>query len=356
MSRRRPQLQPAARRLFAVALTAAVAIGASFVAPSPAGAAKKTKCDATAGWASMVGRSPAFVAGGATGLYVWQERGTWRVGATTDRGAATTITATITFDAAVSGRPVGTEGKSDIIDVRTQSVKFRFLNFGGLDGVAIDSPCASSFTIQGNVDGQALTPQQVFLGPTAASPASVPATVTRGSTVPTTTLATASAATGTAGSGAATVVAPVASQPGPATTAVVACSTAAWPAPLIGRPAFRKGPAGVYAWIEKGVLRMAFESDPGSPRIIEGRITANGPVTLRGVGGKPGDVVKANGQQVSFSLRVGGAGDTFDVVAPCATSFSLEATIDGAPAAPAQVFVGNFAAPAAALPLVLSRP
>ena len=131
MPRNRPLRSPACRVL-AVVLTIAASIGVS--TPGASAAAKKVKCDASSGWAALAGRSPAFVAGGPTGLYLWQERGVWRVGATSDRGVATTFSATVTFDAAVSGRPVGTEGKSDIVDVRSQSVKFRFLNFGGLDG------------------------------------------------------------------------------------------------------------------------------------------------------------------------------------------------------------------------------
>ncbi len=346
MPRNRPLRSPA-RRILAVVLTIVASLGVA--APGASAAAKKAKCDASSGWGALAGRSPAFVAGGPTGLYLWQERGVWRVGATSDRGSATTFSATVIFDAAVSGRPVGTEGKSDIVDVRSQSVKFRFLNFGGLDGVAIESPCASNVTIQGAIDGQPLSPQQVFVGPGATNPAAMPATVSRGAPAASTTtqVATTLAIPASAASAAgATQAAP---------TAVAACSSAPWPAPLTGRPVFRKGPAGIYTWIEKGVLRLAFESDPGSPRLVEGRIVANGPVALRSVANERRDQVKVSGQQVSFSLRVGGGGDTFDVVAPCATSFSLEATVDGVAITPTQVYVGPSAAPAAALPLVLSR-
>ncbi len=335
----------AARVLVAFVL----AVGASSAVSVDAKAAttKKVKCDANAGWAPLTGRAPTFVAGGPTGLYLWQERGTWRVGATNDRGTQTTFTATVTFDAAISGKPVGTEGKSDIVDVRTQSVRLRFSNFGGLDGVAIEAPCATAITIQGSIDGQSLNGQQVFLGSSAANPASVPVTVTRSTA---SAIATSTVLAVPFSTSAATILG---AQATPAVA--VACSTAAWPAALNGRPAFRRGPAGIYAWIEKGILRLAFEADPGSPRLIEGHVVANGPVTLRSVANERKDQVKLAGQQVTFSLRVGGGGDAFDVVAPCATSFSIDATIDGVSVASTQVFVGPTAAPAAALPLVLSR-
>ena len=325
-----------ARALFALVAVASVVVGM----PSGAQAAsKKAKCDASSGWATLAGRSPSFVVGGQTGLYLWQERGIWRVGATNDRGTQTTFTATLSFDAAISGRPVGTEGKSDIVDVRSQSVRVRFSNFGGLDGVAIESPCATSITLQGSIDGQPLTPQQVFLGGSAANPSAVPVLVTRSTSSPAGPASTAAGLT-TAPTGAATA----------------ACPTTSWPTLLIGRPAFRRGASGIYAWIERsGSLRLAFESDPGAPRIIEGRVVANGPISVRSTVTSSRDVVKVSGQQVTFSLRVGSVGDTFEVVAPCANSFSIEAVVDGVPATPNQVFLGASAAPAASLPVVLNR-
>ena len=327
-----------------------LSVGASSAASVQANAAstKKVKCDASSGWSALAGRAPTFVAGGPTGLYLWQERGTWRVGATNDRGTQTTFTATVTFDASISGKPVGTEGKSDIVEVRAQSVRLRFSNFGGLDGVAIEAPCASTIGIQGSIDGQPLTSQQVFLGSSAANPASIPASVTR-SIAPV--VAATSTVVGVPVSTSAVTTLGVQATP----AVVVACSATAWPAALTGRPAFRRGPAGIYVWLEKGILRLAFEADPGSPRLIEGRVVANGPVTVRSLANERKDQVKVSGQQVTFSLRVGGGGDAFDVVAPCATSFSIDATIDGVAVASNQVFVGPNAAPPAALPLVLSR-
>ena len=343
------------RSLTARALLAFVVAGTvAFGAPSGAEAAgKKVKCDASAGWAALAGRSPSFVVGGPTGLYLWQERGVWRLGATNDRAVQTTFTATVSFDAAIARRPVGTEGKSDIVDVRSQSVRIRFSNFGGLDGVAIESPCASSITVQGAVDGQPLTPQQVFLGGGAVNPSAVPVTLTR-STLP----ASASAPTVAPSNGVAGGASTGASTATSAAAAVTAaCSTPAWPAALVGRPAIRRNLTGVFAWIEKGgALRVAFESDPGTPHLIEGRVVANGPVIVRFVPNSRRDVVKASGQQVTFSLRARGSGDTFDVVAPCANSFSIDATIDGVQVTPAQVFLGPSATPAVSLPTLITRP
>ena len=321
------------RRLLAVALTVAGFLGMA----QPGQAAKKVKCDPAAGWTSMSGRAPSYVAGGATGLYVWQEAGKWRVGATNDRAARTTFVAVLTFDAPISAKPQGTEGKSDIIDIRSQSVRFRFSNFGGLDGVSIEAPCASTISVQGLVDGQPLTPQQLFFGPLASNPASVPAVISKGVAPPSTTASS------------------VVAQPG--AVVATACPTSPWPASVSGQPKLRRGPAGLYAWIDtKGVLRLAFEADAGSPRLFEGRVVANAPVALGSNSLERKDLLKVAGQQVTFSLKVGGAGDAFEVSAPCASSFSIELTVDGVPIAPATVFVGAAATPAAAVPLVLSRP
>ena len=320
-----------------VAIMVATLVIVTVPVSSVGAASKKTaKCDASSGWTQFAGRAPSFVAGGATGLYVWQERGLWRIGATNDRGTPTTFAATVTFDAAISGKPVGTEGKSDIVDIRVQSVRLRFSNFGGLDGVQIDAPCASTISVKGEIDGQPMTAQQLFFGPAATNPTVIPGVIQRG------------AGPSSAGAASTTVGSQVAAT-------ATACSTAPWPAGLLGKPAFRKGPAGVYAWIEKGTLRVAFESDPGAPRLFEGRVVANAPVSVLSERTGRKDVVKASGQQVAFSLRVNALGDTFDVVSACATSFSLEGTVDGVALLPTQIFLGSAASVATAVPAIVSR-
>lgn len=324
------------RRFLRLVAATVMVLGVVVPAGSVSAVGKKaTKCDAASGWSAVVGRAPSFVAGGVTGLYIWQERGLWRIGATNDRGAPTTFAATVSFDAPIAGRPVGTEGKSDIVEIRAQSVRLRFSNFGGLDGVQIDAPCASSISVKGEIDGQAITPQQLFFGPTATNPTAMPAVIQRGAAIASP--ASASAPTGLAGA------------------AVVACPTTAWPSTVSGRPAFRRGPAGIYAWIEKGVLRLALEAEPGGPRQFEGRIVANAPVSLAAERTGRKDAVKVAGQQVSFNLRVNALGESFDVVSACATSFSIEGTVDGVAIPPNQIFVGGTATPANVVPAILSR-
>ena len=328
-------------RLIALAAILLIALAAPASVPAGAATKKTAKCDASSGWAAFAGRSPSFVAGGSTGLYLWYERGVWRIGATNDRGAPTTFSAVVTFDAPISGKPFGTEGKSDIVEIRSQSVRLRFSNFGGLDGVAIESPCASAISVKGEIDGQAMTPQQLFFGPGATNPASMPATIQRGSPS-----STASAVTTTP---------PTTGQPAASVAVATACSTTPWPVGVSGRPAARRGPGGIYAWIEKGVLRLSLEGEPGAPRQFDGRVVANAAVTVRSGAVERRDVVKASGQQVVFSLRVNASGDSFDVVAPCATSFSIEGSIDGVPLAPSQIFVGGAMTPAGSVPAIISR-
>ncbi len=328
-------------RLIAAAAVLLIALVVPGAVPAGAAAKKTAKCDASSGWAAFAGRAPSFVAGGTTGLYIWQERGVWRIGATNDRGAPTTFAAVVTFDAPITGKPVGTEGKSDIVEIRSQSVRLRFSNFGGLDGVAVESPCASVISVKGEIDGQSMTPQQLFFGPGATNPASIPGTIQRGSASPTT-----------------SVVASTAASTGqPAASAVVAtsCPSTPWPVGVSGRPGTRRGPSGIYAWIEKGVLRLSFETDPGAPRQFEGRVVANAPVTARSGAVERRDVVKGSGQQVTFNLRVNAAGDSFDIVSPCATSFSIEGSVDGVPLVPSQIFIGGAATPAGSVPAIISR-
>ncbi len=330
----RSHLRPLRLIVLAAILLTALGAPAGRVGAAPK---KAAKCDSAAGWAAFAGRAPSFVAGRTTGLYVWQERGVWRIGATNDRGAPTTFSAVVTFDAPISGKPVGTEGKSDIVEIRSHSVRLRFSNFGGLDGIAVESPCATVISVKGEIDGQAMTPQQLFFGPGATNPASMPGTIQRGAASPST-VATTAAPTGQ-----------------PAVAVATACPTTPWPAGVSGRPATRRGPGGIYAWIEKGVLRLAFEIDPGPPRQFDGRVVANAPVTARAGAVERRDLVKASGQQVAFNLRVNAAGDSFDVMSPCATSFSIEGSVDGVALVATQIFVGGAATPAVSVPAIISR-
>ncbi len=320
-----------------IALT--VLLGVTASGASAAAADKKkaaARCDGTSGWSSVVGRPTTLAAGSALGLYVWNQKGTWVVAATGPDRKQKLFQGVVSFDLPIAAKPVGLEGRSDVVAVGLNAVAFTFKNFGRLDSVAVNAPCATTVTINGTVDGVALTSQQIFIGASATNPTAAPAVVRRDS------------------SSASTVSASVPSDP-------AACATAAWPANTVGRPsAFRaRRQAGFHLWNEKssGGWQALAVADLGRPQLFEGRITANAPVVFQPLGLEGRDAVKvdATTNTISFSFRTNRTGDGFLFFAPCASQLVIEVSVDGVELEGADVLVGPAAQPAPVMPLTITR-
>ena len=324
-----------------------------FVVPAlPASAAKKaTRCEA-AGWAAVAGRPATLVPLGDSGLYVWNEKGTWRLAATHPDRRVANFQGTIAFDVALSGQPVGVEGRYDVVMPNKNSVSFTFKNYGGIDSIAITAPCATTATVTGAIDGQPLTAAQVFLGGSAANPGSVPAVMAYGTPL-------AAVPVGiTVAAGAPTTAASAATS----TLGGAACPVTAWPAVTAGRPTLKPRAAfGLYAWSEKSGWSVLVSGDPGRSQVFAGKVTVVAPASSGGVVVQPlgldgrTDAVSVQGDTVQFSFRTGNNFDGFQLFAPCASKITIEATLDGVPLVAGQVFVGVAATPVAAVPFVVTR-
>ena len=326
-------------------------------APAGAAGAKKSKCDATAGW-SFVGRPVNLTRLGADGVYVWIEKsGAWRVSTTHGNRRVQRISGSITFDAPVTSKPSGSEGTfGDVSLASPNVVNFSFANYGGVDGISIASPCSTVVSVNASIDDSPIAPSQIFVGAAGASPSSVPLTLARSGAV-------AGAQPGASNvGGSSTVVVPsqsapaVVAAPASPVPAVPACSAGGWPAVLSGKPkvlSAKAVPSGVYLWVEKNVLKVQAIVPGPQPSIVVGRISANATVTVVGAGTESKrDLVKSDGSTVSFSLRVSRASDGFEITSACATQFIVEATIDEEVA---PLFLGANAAPIPAQPYLVAK-
>ena len=351
-----PRIATRLSRAAAVVLVLVALLVGSGIEPAAAAGAKKTKCDATAGW-SFVGRPANLTRLGADGLYIWMEKsGIWRISTTHANRRVQRISGSITFDAPVTSKPNGGEGTfGDVSLTAPNVVSFSFANYGGVDGISITSPCSTAVSLNATIDDAPIAPSQLFVGAAGASPNSVPLTLARSGAV-----AGAQPGASNVGGSSAVVVssqttAPIAA-PAPAAAAAPTCSAGGWPAVLSGKPkvlSAKAVPEGVYLWVEKNVLKIQAIVDGPQPSIVVGRISANATVTVVGVGleGKR-DLVKSDGSTVSFSLRVNRASDGFELTSACATQFIVEATIDEE-AAP--LFLGSNAAPIPAQPYLVAK-
>jgi hypothetical protein len=355
--RRRPM------RRVGAALSAWAVLLAAFGAPAAtAGAAKKTaaRCDASAGWTAAQGRPATLGRLGLSGFYVWNDKGTWRVSVTHENRKLSKFQGTLTFDAAVSGKPVGAEGTyGDVVVTGPNTVSFSFSNYGGVDGVAIAAPCATSVALTGTIDAVPVEPDEIFVGSQSLNPSAVPLTLTR----------TASATGATPGPS--NVVTPVAavtaptSVPAPAGAAAVvpvaaeACDGDPWPSGVVGRPKIlrnlKTAAPGIYVWGEKDrqTIRLVGVAQRSAPQTFTGRITASGPLTAVPIGTKiRRDSVKAEGNTVTFSFRTAGGTDGIEISAPCVSQVVIEALAnDGL----VTVFLGESATPIPALPYLVAR-
>ncbi len=353
------------RALLATAALAAVAVGPA--SPAFAGVKKPAaKCEA-GGWIGVAGRPANLGALAPAGIYVWIEKGLWRVAVTHADRRVQVFQGTVSFDAAMSATPVGVEGRFDVVVPNKNSASFTFKNYGGIDSIAISAPCATTMSVTGTIDGTPIDASQIFLGPNGTNPVAVPATVTKGALPAVATTAAATATTVAATSGASTASTPptVASAAAAAATAATAnnCVATAWPAVTAGRPTIKARTAsGLYLWSEKsGFWSVMVSGDPGPRAEFRGKITVVAPASTGGVVVAPSpadlsrDDVTVQGDSVLFNLKVGNGGREFVFYAPCASQITIEGAIDGVAMTAAQVFVGGSATPVPAMPYTVTR-
>ena len=337
-----------------VAAAAAVVVGPA--SPATAGvssavkvAVKKpvTKCDA-ASWASVAGRPVALAPLAPAGIYVWNEKGIWRVAVTHADRRVQVFQGTVSFDAAMTATPVGVEGRFDVVVPNKNAASFTFKNYGGIDSIAIAAPCATTMSITGTIDGTPVDVSQVYLGSAGANPTAIPATITKGALPAAATVA------------AVVTVAPV-SAPPPAPIAS-SCTSAPWSPITVGKPTIRlRTASGLYAWSDRSGWNILVSGDPGGRQEFKGKITIVAPAASGGVVVAPlsGELVKdevvVQGDSVLFNLKVGNGSRDFQLLAPCASQITIEGTIDGAPITPAQMFVGANATPVTSTPFIATR-
>lgn len=324
-------------------------LGSGIALPVSAQAAKKVvKCDAVAGWTGVVGRPSTLSRLGVSGVYVWNEKGVWRLSVTHGDRRLQKFQGTITFDAPITAHPVGAEGTfGDAVQTNGSVASFTFANYGGVDGIALASLCATTVTIAVTIDGQTIAPTQIFLGSASTAASSVPVVLTKFLASSATAASTASAAAPVA------AVTPVV-QP----AAVAVCANASWPTGLQGRPAALKNNGrgavpGMYLWAEKATLRLAVVGEPGRPAIVDGKVSSNAEVRVAPIGleGKR-DALKADGTDVIFSFKSGTGIDGLELVSPCASQVVVEATIDDGPIT---LFLGPSATAVPAMPYLVTK-
>ena len=123
--------------------------------------------------------SPQVKAHQAKGVYLWHGKQGYALRVTEGTSKRLVVTGTITVSGDISNvKKVRTE-KNDSVSVHGRTLTFRFVNDGGIDGVNFAAECSKTVRVALRSDGQALTPDSVFLGSHRQHPTSVPFTIER---------------------------------------------------------------------------------------------------------------------------------------------------------------------------------
>ena len=153
---------------------------------TPAGAAETTEPAAESTgcrygtWPQHVNGQPAgFQAGTAAGIYLWHTDTGWHVRVTHPGDGKVVFRGTITSPSPIRAVERRTESSDAVVTVGRHKVGFRFANYGRIDGLDFRVACGAGFSVNGTVNGQPLSPDQVFIGAGANHPPQVPFRIAR---------------------------------------------------------------------------------------------------------------------------------------------------------------------------------
>jgi hypothetical protein len=163
-------------------LATLVAVAAALLVMASPGSAADSSCVSGSWPADVQGRPAGLQRLGAEGLYVWHTSNGWRVAVTHPDTSKVEFTGSIRTDGQLYGVERRTERNDHVVfSEDADGVHYRFENYGGLDGIAFGTKCSNRLVFDGNVDGQPLTANQIFIGADGHHPGGVPFVITRNS-------------------------------------------------------------------------------------------------------------------------------------------------------------------------------
>ncbi|MGZ4676357.1 MAG: hypothetical protein ACXVJ7_01155 [Acidimicrobiia bacterium] len=163
----------------ALATGAVLTSGAVAAAPS-AGAATPGACAVTESWpAATNGRPAAHPA--TAGVYLWHTDRGWRLRVNEPGADRAVFSGSITVDGQLVswGRHLENRGEGTVTRTGTGVAGFRFVNYGGVDGLNFVTRCSSTLTVRVKLDGVTVPADHIFVGADGHHPDAVPTVVRR---------------------------------------------------------------------------------------------------------------------------------------------------------------------------------
>jgi len=165
------------RKLLTTLAIGAVAIAGTFFVTS---GAEASSCTSGSWPADVQGRPANLHTLGDEGLYVWRTSDGWQLAVTHPDTSKVTFTGTVRTDGQLYGTARRTEHSDHVYFAEDAGgVRYRFTNFGGLDGISFRTRCSNRLSFDGKIDGVELTAQQVFIGADGHHPGGVPFVIKR---------------------------------------------------------------------------------------------------------------------------------------------------------------------------------
>lgn len=168
--------------ILATATTITLAAGATpaVAAPAQTAEASSSQSCVSGPWPNSVkGRPDNLESGSARGVYLWHNSKGWHLRATHPGSKKVVFTGTITATAPMRKSNYRLEGADRAwLSADRKTLKFRFTNYGHLDGIDFRTGCANAIRVTGRINGTQLTSAQVFLGDRS-HPTSVPFRIER---------------------------------------------------------------------------------------------------------------------------------------------------------------------------------
>ena len=167
------------RLLTSVAAVVTLTAGTLGIA-MPAASADTAPC-VTERWSAAVQGRPAAHPD-QTGVYLWHSSTGWHLRVNEPGADRAVFTGTVRVDGRIDsiGRHLENRGEGTI-NLSPNAVAFRFVNYGGMDGLEFVTHCSNTITVNVKINGATVPAEDVFIGHDGYHPASVPFTIGRGS-------------------------------------------------------------------------------------------------------------------------------------------------------------------------------
>jgi hypothetical protein len=168
------------RILGSLAAGAVLATGSVAVA-APAGATTTPAPCVSERWPAATNGRPAAHPE-AEGVYLWHSDAGWRLRVNEPGADRAVFTGTITVDGQLVSwaRHLENAGEGVVGRANEGRAAFRFVNYGGVDGLNFVTRCASTLTVHVRMNGVPVGADHVYIGADGHHPASLPTVITRG--------------------------------------------------------------------------------------------------------------------------------------------------------------------------------